>query len=95
MREINTYKLILFVEICILTSCNNMDSTDFIIAEIEEEININEKELKLPNHKSVKILRNVMLVIKQLVAMLGFYVFTFCIANNTSIIAEESRFETW
>ena len=45
MREINTYKLILFVEICILTSCNNMDSTDFIVAEIEEEININEKEL--------------------------------------------------
>ena len=36
-----------------------------------------------------------MLIIKQLVAMLGFYVFTFCIANNTSIIAEESRFETW
>ena len=72
-----------------------MDSTDLTVAEIEEEININEKELKLPNHKSVKILRNVMLVIKQLVAMLGFYVFTFCIANNTSIIAEESRFETW
>ena len=45
MRKINTYKLILFVEICILTSCNNMDSTDFIVAEIEEEININEKEL--------------------------------------------------
>ena len=45
MREINTSKLILFVEICILTSCNNMDSTDFIVAEIEEEININEKEL--------------------------------------------------
>ena len=36
-----------------------------------------------------------MLVIKQLVAMLGFYVFTFCIANSASIIAEESRFETW
>ena len=45
MREINTSKLILFVGICILTSCNNMDSTDFIVAEIEEEININEKEL--------------------------------------------------
>ena len=41
IREINTYKLILFVEICILTSCNNMNSTDFIVAEIEEEININ------------------------------------------------------
>lgn len=41
MRKINTYKLILFVEICILTSCNNMNSTDFIVAEIEEEININ------------------------------------------------------
>ena len=41
MRKINIYKLILFVEICILTSCNNMNSTDFIVAEIEEEININ------------------------------------------------------
>ena len=47
MHEINTYKLILFVGICILTSCNNMDSTDFIVAEIEEEININEKELSV------------------------------------------------
>ena len=27
--------------------------------------------------------------------MLGFCVFTFCIANNTSVVAEESRFETW
>ncbi len=36
-----------------------------------------------------------MLVIKQLVAMLRFGVFTFCIATNTSVVAEESRFEIW